>query len=179
MNIYVLDADVNNYRGIYYTDEDDIVDFNLRFNGVSLKEHWTDQDRFRFVPRNLPKGDSPGLSTHIPVFGTRTVKALADMLQGNGELLPISCGGEEYYLFNVTRIVDALDEENCDLERFDDGRILDIDDYSFFQEKLIGMYIFKIPQLVLSDVFVTDPFVERVSEAKLKGFEFRLVWSSD
>jgi len=29
------------------------------------------------------------------------------------------------------------------------------------------------------DTFVTDSFVDRVSSAKLKGFKFRLVWSSE
>lgn len=179
MKVFILDADVNNYRGIYYKDEDDIVDFNRRFIGNPLKRDWKGHHKFEFVPARLPKGDSPGLSTHIPVFSTRAVKALVHCLEGNGELLPIVCDGEDFFLFNVTRVIDALDETNSEVKRFTSGRIMDVITFSFHQERLLSKTVFKIPQLVLSDVFVTDPFVERVIKAKLKGFKFHLVWSSD
>ena len=180
MNLFVLRADVNNYRSVIYTDEDDIIEFNRRFNGSSLKKTWTSQYKFRFArnPRLSAKGDTPGLSSHIPVFSSRAVTALSDLLQGNGELLPIVCDDEYYSIFNVTRVVDALDEENSELTLFSDGRIMDIDRHAFFPEKLKGIHVFKIPQIVLMDVFVTDAFVDRVKAADLKGFEFRPVWSS-
>lgn len=76
-------------------------------------------------------------------------------------------------------MVDALDEDNCELKRFASGRIMDIISFSFFREPLLEMTVFKVPQCILTEVFVTDPFVERVKAAKLKGFEFPLVWSSD
>lgn len=176
MNIYILDADVNNYRGIFFANQG-VVDFNQRFKGAPIKNSWTGKEKFEYIPENLPKGDTPGLSTHIPVFNSKAVNALADLLRGNGELLPVTCHGEGFFLFNVTRVVDALDETNCEVERFPDGRIMFIDRHSFFQEKLVGINIFKVPQLVLEDVFITDLFVERVRSAGLRGFEFRLVWS--
>lgn len=179
MNVYVLDADVNKYQVIYYTNEDDIVEFKRSFNGTPMKDTWRAQDRFQFVPRRLSKGDTPGLNTHIPVFSPKAAKVLADFLEPNGELLPITCGGEEYFVFNVTRVIDALDEDNCELKRFDSGRIMFVESFCFFPEKLIGINLFKVPQCILQDVFVTEPFVERVKTAKLKGFKFRLVWSSD
>ena len=51
---------------------------------------------------------------------------LEEFLKPNGELLPISCDGEKYFLFNATRVVDALDEPKCGLQLFDDGGIMDI-----------------------------------------------------
>jgi len=179
MKIYTLRADVNKYRGLYYKNEDDIVEFNRRFDGAPPGKRWTGKEKFAFLPRRLPKGDTPGLSTHIPVFGTNALKTLADFLKPAGELLPIICDRETYFLFNVTQVIDALDATSSDIERFNSGRILDINRHSFFQEKLIGINIFKIPQMVLADVFVADPFVERVESAGLKGFKFRHVWSSD
>jgi len=179
MEVYTLRADVNKYRGIYYINADDIVEFNRRFDGTPMKETWTGKEQFAYIPDRLRKGDTPGLSTHIPVFGLKAVATLEDFLRPNGELLPMTCDGERLFLFNVTRVVDALDEDNCELERFSSGRIMDVESFSFFQRKLSGIIVFKIPQLILMDVFVTEPFVERVKTAKLKGFKFRLVWSSD
>ena len=179
MKVYTLRADVNTYRGVYYVNEDDVVDFNRRFQGKSGKKIWTGKEEFRFVPADLPKGDFPGLSTHIQVFSYKAVKTLADLLEGNGQLFPIACETENYFVFNVTRVIDALDEANSDVERFSSGRIMDVDRYSFFPERVFGVHVFKIPELVLMDVFVTDPFVERVKTAGLKGFKFRLVWTSD
>jgi len=179
MKIYILDADVNKYRGLFYVNSEEVVEFNRLFNGTTLKRVWTGKEEFEFVPRRLPKGDTPGLSTHIPVFSARAVHLLVDILKGNGELLPISCDGQKYFLYNVTRIIDALDEPHCELERLRSGRIMDVVRYSFFQEKVTGTNVFKIPQAVLKDVFVTDLFVKRVRTAGLTGFKFRSVWSSD
>jgi hypothetical protein len=100
-------------------------------------------------------------------------------LEPNGELLPIICDGEKYFVFNVTNVLDALDEDNCELKLFDDGDIMDILRFSFLPEKIGRTTVFKVPQCILTDVFVTEPFVERVQAVKLNGFKFRLVWSSD
>lgn len=179
MNVYILDADVDKYRGIYYVNSDDIIEFNRRFDGSSLKKTWTGKEEFRFAPNKLPKGDTPGLSSHIPVFSPKAVEILADLLENSGELLPINCGGEDYFLFNVTLLLDALDEDASELERFSTGRIMDVLRYSFKKDKLIGTNIFKLPEMPLSYPYVTDAFVRRVKDSGLKGFEFRLEWSSD
>lgn len=178
MNVYIFDADVNNYRGLYLNAEG-VMDFMRRFNGKPIKRSWTTEQRLKFVPRFGPKGDCPNLGSHVPVFNSEAVKVLADLLKSNGELLPAICDKEKYFLFNVTRILDALDEDNCELDRFDDGRVMDIDRYSFFEKKLTGAVIFKIPQRLLSLIYVTDPFVNRVKTAGLLGFKFRLIWTSE
>ena len=178
MRVYILDADVNTYRGIYYTRKD-IVEFNRLFDGRSMRKTWAGTGSFAFIPRRKPKGDTPGLSTHIPIFSVRAVKVLADLLKGHGELLPITCDGEDYLVCNVTRVIDALDEKESELDLFDSGRIMNIVRYSFFQDNLARANIFKIPQYVLGRVFVTAPFVARVKEANLTGFKFRRVWRSD
>jgi hypothetical protein len=178
MRVYILDADVNTYRGIYYTRKD-IVDFNRRFDGRSMRKTWKDSGSFAFVPRRMSKGDTPGLSTHIPVFSLKAVNVLADLLKRNGELLPITCDDEAYFVFNVTRVIDALDERESELDLYNSGKIMNIARYSFFEDKLASASVFKIPQFLLGRVFVTAPFVARVKEANLIGFKFRPVWSSD
>ncbi len=180
MKVYVLRPDVNKYRSLLYGSEKGIVEFSRRFDGRTIKYTWTGKERkFEFYKAPRLVGDFPGLSSHIPVFNRKAVNALADMLEGNGELLPITCDGEDYFLFNVTRVVDTLNEENSQVKRFSSGRIMYIVRYSFFPNRLVGLKVFKIPQAVLMDVLVTDDFVERVKATKLKGFECRLVWTDE
>lgn len=65
--------------------------------------------------------------------------------------------------------------EDEDLPETDREREMRINE----SEYLTGMSIIKIPQTSSSAVFVTDKFVKRVRSARLKGFWFPLVWSSD
>ena len=179
MNVYVLDAAGDEFRGILLADEHDMLEFSTQFDGTPMKNTWTGREQFEYVPRFLPKGDTPSFDSAIPVFNAKAVKALADLLEPAGELLPIKCDGETLFLFNVTRIVDALDEGNSKVDRFDDGRIWDIDYHAFFPEKVKSEVIFKIPQLPLGLVYATDPFIARVTSTGLQGFDFPLLWSSE
>ena len=99
------------------------------------------------------------------------------MLTGNGELLPLSCGEGEYYAFNVTTSIDALDESNSEVERFESsGRIMLVLKYAFFGVRLSGATIFKIPQFPRTHVYVTDKFRKIVINNHLTGFDFVNLW---
>ncbi len=179
MNVYLLRAAANKNRGLIMT-AGNLFEFIRRFNGVPMKRSWTDIT-VGWDPdmRRLPKGDFPSLATNVPVFSRKAATTLADLLEGNGEMLSTTIAGEEYFLFNVTRVIDALDESKSDIVRFEGkSKIMDIETHSFLAEKLEQTVIFKIPQIPTMDVFVTDPFVERVQSAGLKGFRFPLVWTS-
>ena len=95
------------------------LEFYYRFNGTPIEDSWTGKEHFLYVPRNLPKGDTSSYEYTIPVFNAKAAGVLADLLEPNGELLPITCEGERLYLFNTTRFVDALDEENSECRRFE------------------------------------------------------------
>jgi hypothetical protein len=84
-------------------------------------------------------------------------------LEGRGELLPLECKEGDYFILNVTNVVDALDEEKSKIVRFPDGKkIMDIKDFVFMPSKLKNVDILKLPQQPLGQVFVTDKFVELV-----------------
>lgn len=178
MKIYRLDANADRYQ-CFIMGTGSLFEFSRQFRGHSIKNTWNpptiiiDPDSVR-----SPKGDFPSLIASVPIFSRRAVTALRDILEENGELLPVTIVGEEYFVFNATRVVDAFDEENSNFHCYDDGRIFMIDHHSFFPRKLAGLIMFKIPQF-RRDVYVTDTFVERVKTAGLKGFWFPLLWSDD
>jgi hypothetical protein len=178
MRVYELGSDVEHYRSMGLATKRAFWRWHQRFDGTPLKRYWTGKEKFKYDQLDLPKGDTPGTLPGI-AFSLKAVIALADFLEPNGELIQIRCQKDTLFLYNVTRLVDALDEENCDVDRFDDGRIMFISRYSFFEDRLHGEVLFRLPRQRLWYPCVTDPFVLRVKEAGLKGFRFRLVWSTE
>jgi hypothetical protein len=179
MYVYKLRADSDHYKALIMPGGD-LFKFAGRFKGQpmgTLRGH----ERIRLDPdtKSCPKGDFPSLIPSVPVFSRRALEHLQDLLEGNGEAFRVIIAGDEYFLFNVTRVVDALDESRSELRRFDDGTVYFIGNHTFFMDKLVGLAIFRIPQLTDSDIFVTDTFVERVNSARLNGFWFPLVWSTE
>jgi hypothetical protein len=181
MNVFVLDADANKYQNLvleHGQDADQLIDW---FKGQPIGSSWRslavkvlrDQSH-----RDRPPSDFPSFGGVVPVFSQHAVEALYDLLQRNGEILPLICQEGVYFAFNVTRLVDALDMNASEFKYFKStGRIMRIVRHEFDAEKLGAESIFKIPQVPEGYVFVTDEFVRRVQEAGLVGFDFRRVWS--
>lgn len=113
----------------------------------------------------------------VPVFSEQAVNALRDILEPNGELLPLRHARRKYFAYNVTTVLDALDEERSRVSRFSDGGIMSIEGYVFRSEALNKAAIFKIPQFPGAFVYVTEVFADRVRRAELLGFVFRQIWT--
>ena len=181
MNVYRLYSNCKNeYRSLKMV-VGNVGEFLRRFDGTPMKRPWTDV-LIGWDPETnrFPKGDYPHLVLSLPVFSSRAVDALGDLLEGNGEILPTTCEGEQIFFFNATKVIDALDESNSEVIRYHGStEVMRVETCAFFKEKLTGAVIFKIPQFPVGPVFVTDPFVERVKSTGLKGFWFPRVWSTD
>lgn len=179
MRIYLLHANVNNYQMLALLGESTLERYR-KFDGTPLPDSM-DALAVEIMPgeQNQPTGDFPGLTSHIPVFSQRAVKALEDLLAPAGELIPLHCAAceDDYVAMNVTRLIDALDKQRSAVKRFRSGRIMRILRYEFLVDRLQGATLFKLPEKVLQNLYVTEPFVERVVEHALRGFEFRLIWT--
>lgn len=130
--------------------------------------------------RTLRASDAPWLGSHALIFRRAAARKLEDALLQYGELLPLKCTSsrEELLIFNVTRVVDALDEQHSTITRFSSGRIMAIDRFAFKEGMLEGVDVFKIPDLRVSPTFVSSRFVERWSASGLTGLDFLQVWPS-
>ncbi len=126
----------------------------------------TGQERSESGP--LPASDFPALAPNVPVFSQRAVDALHECLTRNGELLPLSFPGGQYYAFNCLNTVDCLDYERSALTRLPSGRIMRIDRYVFLADRLQDVEIFRLPDYSAA-VFVTDTFVRRLRQNGLTG----------
>ena len=114
-----------------------------------------------------------------PCFSQRAKDLLGPYIDGLGQWLALECDEAPYWLFNVTHVVDALDEAQSEVIRFDDGKVLRIAQFVFRPEKLRGQLLFNVPQCMGSPNLVTQDFVDLVGRHGLTGFSFRLLWSEE
>jgi hypothetical protein len=146
----------------------------LRWKQILLAPTW---DPPQVVGRVGAFNDYPCISLLLPAFSQRACDALRDMLEPNGELLPLrSTVGVPYYFYNITTVVDALDAGGSDCFWFEEPiKAGQIDYFSFRRDKLKNLSIFRIYEYPVATL-VTSEFVQRVRDAGLNGFDFRKVW---
>jgi len=161
--------------------KEDFETFNTQINGMPRQMTW------RPIPvrlvhedegRKLAPSDSPWLGSHALIFRQPPINQLAALLKRHGELLPLACSEADLFVFNATRIDDALDEQASAVTRFSTGRLMRVSRYAFRTTAVSGADIFKIPNLRISPTFVSERVVEAWSLAGLRGLVFNKVWSS-
>jgi hypothetical protein len=114
-----------------------------------------------------------------PCFSARAKKLLGPHIDGLGQWLALECDEAPYWLFNITHVFDALDEQHSELAHFTDGGVMAIDSFVFRPERLRGQLMFKVPQCPAMYRLVTQDFVDLVREHQLTGFMFKQLWSSE
>jgi len=183
-HVYLLLPDPDRYQSMLPARPEDGAVFE-RFRGKPLHGTWTPPLKVEIRRKSergtvLSESDFPcHFWPGVIVFSERAVTALHDLLEGWGELLPLTCSDGTYFAFNVTRVVEALDTEHSTLKLFSTGRIMRVERYEFFPDRVRDEVIFKEPRLHLIDAYVTSPFAERIATAGLLGFQLRHVWPAD
>jgi hypothetical protein len=127
--------------------------------------------------KKLLRSDSPWLGAYALIFRPSVLEALGPLLREYGELLPLECSETDLWVYNPTRVIDALDEEASSIRRFRSGRIMGIDRYVFKAHLIRGIDIFKLPNLRAESTFVSHRFVDLWTKSGLKGLEFTHVWA--
>lgn len=122
--------------------------------------------------------DFPWLGLGTLVLKERAVEALRDMLDANGEILPLDISdGGGLYIYNA-QVIEALDESASEIMRVPGtNRIMLVKKPAFVASALVGVDIFRLPHRA-SSTYVSDRFVSRVADASLVGITFNEVWSS-
>jgi hypothetical protein len=107
-----------------------------------------------------------------PAFNEKAMRALYPVISQAGELLPATVGSTTYQVLNVTRFIDCLDRRRTNALFSMHDLISEYRTLVFREELLTGQYIFKVPQLPKTNVFVTNAFVDLVGKHNLTGLEF-------
>lgn len=90
---------------------------------------WSPLWIFLFSPdegQSREKADMPWHGSGVLVLKRRAREVLENALANDAEILPSYCDGEDLWLVNAWRVVDALDEEQSQIRRFRDGRVMSI-----------------------------------------------------
>lgn len=123
--------------------------------------------------------DAPFSFSGALVLRRSAVDALRDILDAHGELLPLEDeGGVELYVYNAWAL-DALDQKLSQGPRDENGRLEAATRPVFIPSIVEGVDIFQIKVEGAGDIYLSDRFLQRWKQAKLKGLDFRLAWDSE
>lgn len=122
--------------------------------------------------------DFPWLGAHALVMRESAVRSLREILDQNGEVLPLATEDSvPLFVFNA-RCIDALDEAHSSIIRIPGtDRIMLMKSVAFIPAAVDGVDIFRLGHRG-SSTYVSDRFVERVRAEGLRGLTFKRVWSS-
>jgi hypothetical protein len=179
MRVFQLGEEADRYRPLTVVHEDDfrklsaLHDQPVPLEWEPVPVEWLDERGSLLKPVS----DFPSFGG-VLAFRQKALDSLRDLLEPNGVILPLRMSGESVFAYKVTREIDALDEERCDLTRFSTGRIMSVQRFAFFSGPINGAPIFKVPQF-RAQAFVTDAFAERIRRLSLTGFVLNEVWSDE
>ena len=123
--------------------------------------------------------DSPFFGSDCLMFRRSAIDALRDILDAHGELLPLEDeGGVELFAYNP-RALDALDHVRSRGWRNDEGTLDVVNTHVFFPDVVRDVDVFKLAEKRAGTIYLSERFVQRWKQAKLKGLDFVLAWDSD
>lgn len=115
-------------------------------------------------------------SGNVPIFSPRAADALRDLLEPNGELLPVESSLGTYFAYNLLTTADVLDHARSKIKWTYEPTIAGgVDRFEVVPERLEGLSVFILPFLT-REPLVTDVFRDRVRQHGLRGFRFIKVW---
>ena len=173
MNYYMYQPDSDTYHTLRFRPPSERKDL-LELNGNKVYRTWK-TPAVEWEPSDKP-GDFPRLSGYVPVLSDRALKALANLLDDFVEVLPLDLDDNRFggvHALHLLRVIDCLDPDKSEVERFDDGTILDIWKYALRDDVIAGAPMFRIRGYEFSHCYVSDDFRKAVEAAKLEGLIFR------
>jgi hypothetical protein len=162
-------------------DEADFETIHRLLNGEPRQATWNPIEVeliHRDRGRRLQDADAPWLGSHALVLKPNAAAALREILLKDGELLPLECAESKLEVYNP-RVVDALDEGASSSDRLSSGRIVNISRHVFRPDPIRELDAFKIPNLRVSPIFLSERFVRAWGAAGLKGLRFEEVWREE
>ncbi len=183
MNIYELSQIVDNplFEGLALLDGAEVFDTwpkDWRINyktwePFSLKATWMPLQVYGKVRKH---NDFPCINLVTPAFSQRAVDFLRDMLEPNGELLPVRHKIGTYYFYNCRKMMNCVDLSKSEVTKLKDGGVVTSTDRLVFLDDLLDdLTVFKVRTQLL-ETFCTQTFVDRVNAASLQGFAFIPIW---
>lgn len=181
MRIFELSATQEEYGWLTAKPECSVDELQTYDGRSHSKEEWIGK---KAVPikehrKVQPMGDFTECD-FLPVFSKTALEKLYSLIKDDIEIFPLDCKLGDYFLINVTTVLDAFDRENAKFDLFDNSeRIMYVEKYAFYENIIKDHNIFKISIQRISHIFVSEKFVETIEKNELTAFRFKLVWDSE
>jgi|SRR5690554_1251255 len=104
------------------------------------------------------------------VLSEPTYSTLEFILQPYGELLPIICNGETYYIFNCLTLA-SIDKKKSTQSPLDEG-LIEFDKIAFEENSIQGKLVFKSQEEGCTAIFCCDDFINIINSQNIKGIKF-------
>jgi hypothetical protein len=172
---------IDDFEDIGPVDIDEMSRFDA-LDGTPWRDRWTPV-RMELITTDAYGGayqraDVPWMSAMSLFLRDEAIKTAGPILEQYGELLPVECDSADVVVFNAGQVLDVLDEDQSEIDRFADGRLMGIDTYVFRGDGIPERAAFKIPQEPDGPIFYTDALVAELNALSLSGLDWRLVWDS-
>lgn len=176
MKVYRLKNHVKSMVLISYNDETHPISSD--FDGESKLISWSPTRVETVSKKSYP--DFPVYLSSKPVISARVKKEIEPFLQDEVEFLPLLHDELELYMINVTKVLDCVDWERSDIQKFKDGSLAGFNNLAFDFAKIPAeTYMFKFKERASTLVFVTEAFKDLIESHKFKGLDFSEVYDSD
>ncbi len=186
MKIYQVMIDVNRLRGTTYLDWQDHTD-EMGRRGVPLAACWRTLALMSYKPKR-PFGlfiDIRG-GDFILTKQAEKDQVLLDLLEPDGEFLPVTVDGKPMRFHNITRFTDCLDYEKSHWEEQVRAIPRRITHPRFNPEKVPIGTMFRLMEYPGPRYIATDPTVAPTADLYqwyhhqgYSGLLFKLMWDSD
>ncbi len=184
MDIFRVRLDCNRFQTLQPTDLRIWEGTTFKMSCKSKMDSWPSPSVYVPDPLDAP-GNFFDLCPGGLVVDTFALEKLRDIFEMAGELLPLSCADNSFYLLNVLECWNCLDDSRCKwvLGRSTGAKIR-ITEYSFYRDRVPESTLFKIPETAGKEILTVsgikdpdDEFKSLVERQGLSGLIFEKLWS--
>ena len=174
MVVWTIDTAINFTQFSFITEEEKTAFHELvkthfdEFKPIGTQ--WPSLSMLRGEPKKHPDFFEIDGSDVIAI-SHKAADSLKEFLPGSIELLPIETDAGMYYALNVLNFIDCLDKDASNYVAAKDGTIVNYSLLEFYEDKLEGQAIFKIPQLPYHTL-ISDQLECICDKQHLKGLSF-------
>lgn len=105
----------------------------------------------------------------VPTASAKAVEVFRPLLEQYVEFLLLRTEVGDYFALNV-EFLDCLDVIHSVIKRAEsDGSIIGVDKYAFYQDRIADVHMFRVAELGLNRLFVSNRFREVYEKNKFKG----------
>ncbi|MBE0388660.1 imm11 family protein [Pseudoalteromonas luteoviolacea] len=119
-------------------------------------------------------GDFYAFLPHGFMVNEKVKETLSPLINNCGQWIPMKLGNETLFFFNITSLLDVLNDEQTEFETFE-GFVVGIKKYVFINYDYSTYPVFRLQGNYGNFPIVTDRFKEFVEKQGLSGIKFKVL----